>query len=237
MAHSLRTRGGFTLIELLVATALGAVLLLLAAQVFQTAMRTRDRVRQVGAETTALRRAYELIGRDLHSAVVVPEESGLTFGLAASPTGAPSGAFQLASAVGEPLLVGRAVGETVIVQYSVEEDPRTGRPGLWRRETPYPVLEGGAPGLTEDTRSTLVLPDATNAAYLFYSPEQTNWIETWDGQVGLPTAVRVDLTLEEPDGRGEPRQESWVFSLPASQFANDEAAVAAAAEEGAEAAQ
>ena len=224
------TRRAMTLIELLVAMTLAATLLLLTAQVFRTALDGRERVEEKAAESAAVRRAYETISRDMHSATVPPDESGLQFGLSATPAGSASNVLQFASVVGEPLLVPRASNETVLVQYAVAEDPRDNRLAFWRYETPYPVPEGAAPGTSEETRTVLLLPGITTASYLFYSEEQQNWVESWDGEAGLPTAIRIDLALQDADGRGEPRQESWIFSLPAARAANDEAAEAAETE-------
>jgi hypothetical protein len=65
---------------------------------------------------------------------------------------------------------------------------------------------------------------------MFYSADQQNWLQSWDGQTGLPAAIRVDLLVKDPDNKNqnaEPRQESWVFSLPSAKYINDQAAVAA----------
>jgi general secretion pathway protein J len=222
-------RRGFTLIEVLLAAALSAVLLILAAQVFRTALTARDRLREVSQEQSAVRRAFETISRDMHSATVPPDDSGLQFGLTAAPAGA-SNIMQFAAVVGEPMLLNRAANETVLVQYSIAPDPRTNRPTLWRYETSYPVPDGSTPGASQDTRTTPLLPGVTAATYLFYSADQQTWVDSWDGLTGLPTAIRIDLVMEQPNLKSDPRQESWVFTLPAAQFANDEAAASAAAD-------
>jgi hypothetical protein len=155
----------------------------------------------------------------------------MTFGLSTTATTSGLGAdvLQFASVVGEPLLVGRPANETVLIQYVVTDDPRTGEPGLWRYETPYPVPDSSTNqgGLSEDTRMTPLLSGVTGATYLFYSTEQQTWLDTWDGQTGLPTAIRVDLALSNGDRDAEPKIESWVFSVPAANAATDAANEAA----------
>ena len=228
-------RRGMTLLEVLVAMVLGAIVLTLAAQVFVATLQGRDRIRQSTSNLDALRRAYETISRDMHSATVPPDDSGLQFGLAASPAAGASNVLQFASVVGEPLLAGRAANETSLVQYAVAEDPDSGRPTLWRYETPYPVPDGATTGGSDDTRAVKLLPGVTGASYAFYSPEQTDWVDSWEGQTGLPTSIRLDLAVTEGNDRnGNPitRQESWVFALPAAKFANDEAVAAAEAAAG-----
>ncbi len=232
-----RIRRGFTLIELVMGVALAAMLLFVTARVFGTAMVAREKLRASNTEIESLRRAFETISRDMHSAVVPPDDSGLQFGL--SDTNAAGSAFgtnalQFASTVGEPLLAGRQASETVLVQYSVGEDPRTGKPALWRYATPYPVPEGSAPGASQDTQTTPLVPGVGGISYLFFSSEQQTWIESWEGQTGLPSAIRIDLyfgegrrTTAEGDRQ---KQESWTFQLPAARFANDRAAEAALAE-------
>lgn len=229
-------RRGFTLIELLISFTLAALLLMLFAQVFRTATTGRERVQEVGTRTGALRRCFETMNRDIHSSTIPPDDSGMTFGLTAAGTTGGIGAdvLQFASVVGEPLLVGRAANETVLIQYVVTEDPRTGEPSLWRYETPYPVPDSSANqgGVSEDTRMTPLLSGVTGATYLFYSSEQQTWLETWDGQTGLPTAIRVDLALANGGNQSDPKVQSWVFSVPAASAATDAANEAATDESG-----
>ena len=242
-------RRGYTLIELLVATSLVAGLLFLLSSVFRTTLDGRDRIRRIAVDLSAMRRAHEVISRDFHCATVAPDDSGLQFGLTTG--GAATGAvvLQFAANVGEPLLAGRPATETVLLQYTITEDPRTGRSTLFRMETPYPVPEGTTPGAADETRTLPLLPGVVGATFLFYSLEQKTWVESWEGQAGLPGAVRVDLALERDPGppraadgaRGnraataageEARQESWIFTLPAAKFASDEALAASSAEAG-----
>lgn len=223
-------RRGFTLIELIVAMVLAVVLLGLASQVYITGMNARARLRETASDMGALRRAYEAISRDLHSATVAPDDSGMQFGLSATGAGAANNVLQMASNVGEPLLAGRAASETTLIQYAVTEDPRTGRPGLWRYETPYPVPDPTSGGTTEPERATFLLPGVRQAGYLFYSAEQQNWIESWEGEVGLPSAIRMDLEIETRPGAETTYHQSWVFSLPAAAYETEEAAAAAEAE-------
>ncbi len=221
-------RPGYTLIEVLVAMALVAMLATLVAQTFRAAAVARERIHAHLRLAAGLRRAYDVIARDLHSSVLPPDDTGLLFGIAATPAAAGSSVLQLASAVGDPLLAGRVANETVLVQYAVMPDPRTEAPTLWRFETPYPLPDDGsgqpaAPdpsGQNTDTRSTPLLPGVTGVTFLFYSLSQQNWVETWEGETGLPDAVRMDLLFEDPNGRAEPRQESWVFHLPAARGAD-----------------
>lgn len=217
-------RRGFTLLEVLIAAAIGAVLLLLTSQVFTAAARTRERLFGTATEQSALRRTFETMSRDMHSALVPPDDSGLQFGLSTGAGGVGSNVLQFAAGVGEPILAGRAANETVLVQYAIAPDPETGRPALWRYDTAYPVPEGAQPGTSQDTRSQLLLREVTAATYLFYSAGTQEWKQSWDEEPGLPAAIRVDLAFQGRDGTGEPSQESWVFSLPASPYATDEAA-------------
>lgn len=223
-------RRGYTLIELLVAAGLASMLLFLAAQVFSTATRSRERLRERAGDTAALQRAYDAISRDLHSATVPPDDSGLQFGLSATSAGTANNVLQLASIVGEPLLAGRAANETALIQYAVAEDPVTGRPGLWRYETPYPVPDAASGTAGEPERAFVLVPGVVQASYLFYSSAQQNWLETWEGEMGLPAAIRIDLALENRSGEEETRTESWTFALPSAQFETDEATAAAEAE-------
>lgn len=222
-------RRGFTLIEVLVAAALAATLMMLTAQVFNAAVRSRERLRESSSELTALRRAFETISRDLHSAIVPPDDSGLQFGLSGTQ-GIGTNVLQFAAIVSEPLLSSRQVNETALVQYAIAEDPRTQQPTLWRYETPYPVPEGSDPTNSQDARALPLLPGVTGATYLFYSAQDSNWIESWDGQAGLPTAIRIDLAFGDPQRPElEPKKvESWIFTLPAAKYANEEAVAAEA---------
>jgi prepilin-type N-terminal cleavage/methylation domain-containing protein len=229
--RSARQRG-FTLIELLMALALGAALLALAAQVFATALNGRGRLRERNASRSSIRLAYETISRDMHSALVPPDDSGLQFGLSTTGSSVGQDVLQLASVVGEPLLAGRAANETVLVQYAIAPDPETNRPTFWRYETPYPIPEGGSVESDPDTRAVPLLVGVADATYTFYSAAQATWIASWEGETGLPTAIRMDLVFEQEDvpGRepGAQQRESWVFNLPAAGYANDAAAAAAA---------
>jgi prepilin-type N-terminal cleavage/methylation domain-containing protein len=214
------SRRGYTLIELLISLTLAAVLLALFAHVFRTATFARDRVQERGATAGALRRCFETMSRDIHSATIPPDDSGLQFGLATAGTTSGLGAdiLQFASVVGEPLLVGRPATETALIQYVVDADPRTGTPTLWRYETPYPVPDvgTGAAGLSDDTLMTPLLPGVIGATYLFYSNQQQTWVETWEGETGLPGAIRVDLLLQREGVDLEPQLQSWIFTVPAA---------------------
>jgi len=225
-------RRGFTLIELLLSFMLAAVLLTLFAQVFRSATFGRERVQEIGTRTGALRRCFETMNRDIHSSTIPPDDSGVQFGLSTTGTTGSTGAdvLQFASVVGEPLLAGRAANETVLIQYLVTEDPRTGQPSLWRYETPYPVPDSSTNqgGVSEDTRMTPLLSGVTGASYLFYSSEQQTWLDTWDGLTGLPTAIRVDLTLSAGTNQADAKLQSWVFAVPAGSAATDAANEAAA---------
>jgi prepilin-type N-terminal cleavage/methylation domain-containing protein len=231
-------RRGFTLLELLVAATLAATLLFMTAHVFATAFRSRDRLQEVQRDIGGLRRAHEVIARDLHSAIVPPDDSGLQFGLTATDASLGANVLQFAAIVGDPLLAGRESNETALVQYAIAPDPRSGRPTLWRYETAYPVPEGTDPAAAEDARPLPLLAGVVGANYLFYSPSQATWVETWEGETGLPSAIRIDLALGDgTEEAGAPlRQESWTFSLPAAKYAADQAAAAeeeaAAAENG-----
>jgi prepilin-type N-terminal cleavage/methylation domain-containing protein len=225
-------RRGFTLIELLLSFAMAAVIMMLFAQVFRSATSGRERVQEIGTRTGALRRCFETMNRDIHSSTIPPDDSGVQFGLSTTATTGGTGAdvLQFASVVGEPLLVGRAANETVLIQYLVTEDPRTGEPSLWRYETPYPVPDSSANqgGVSEDTRMTPLLSGVTGATYLFYSSDQQTWLDTWDGQTGLPTAIRVDLALSSTNNPNDAKLQSWVFSVPAASAATAAANEAAA---------
>ena len=229
-------RRGVTLLELLVAITLAAVILMAFSGVFRAAVSGRERVQEIGRSSGAIRRCFETMTRDIHSAVVPPDDSGVTFGLATGNTNTGSGAdvLEFASVVGEPILAGRAATETVLIQYVIAEDPRSGVPTLFRYETPYPVPDGtsgsASGGLSEDTRTIPLLAGVTGATYLFYSTSQQNWVNTWEGETGLPTAIRVDLALGNGSTQEAPKVQSWVFSVPAAKYANDEAAAAAEAE-------
>ncbi|MCC2669328.1 MAG: Type secretion system protein [Armatimonadetes bacterium] len=233
----MRRRRGITLLELLVGITMAAGLLMAFSQVFRAATTSRERLQDTGTRSGALRRCYETLNRDIHSAVVPPDDSGVTFGLTTGNTSASTGGdvLEFASSVGEPILAGRAATETVLIQYVIAEDPRTGIPTLFRYETPYPVPDGSSGGSTggmsEDTRTLPLLPGVSGATYLFYSSEQQTWVDTWEGAAGLPTAIRVDLALSDGGEQSQAKVQSWVFSVPAAQFANDEATAAAAAAE------
>jgi len=224
-------RRGFTLVELLISFMIAAVIMMLFAQVFRTATSGRERVQEIGTRTGALRRCFETMNRDIHSSTIPPDDSGVQFGLSTTATTGGTGAdvLQFASVVGEPLLVGRASNETVLIQYLVMEDPRTGEPGLWRYETSYPVPDSSSSqgGVSEDTRITPLLAGVTGVTYLFYSSDQQTWLDSWDGQTGLPTAIRVDLALSSPNNQSDPKLQSWVFSVPAASAATDAANEAA----------
>lgn len=225
-------RRGMTLIELLIAMTLAVLILFGASSVLGAALQARERLRESSGRTSQLRRTWEILSRDLHSAVIPPDDSGLQFG---QESGGAAGAsvLQFAAITGEPMLAGRQANETVLVQYAVNEDPRTGRPTLWRYETAYPVPEGAAPSMEDgDTRALPLLPGVSGVSYFFYSPGEQNWVETWQESPGLPTAVRVDIQLEESVREGEePRLERWIFELPAAGWTNAQAEAAAAASE------
>lgn len=226
-------RRGFTLIEILAAAAIAGLILFLAGHVMMTAMKGQERIHATAQDLAAVRRAHEQMARDMHSAIVPPDDSGLQFGLTTTGAGQGTNVLQFAAVVSEPLLSQRQSNETALIQYSIAEDPRTGKPVLWRYETAYPVPEGSQQGgLNEDTRALPLLPGVIGASYLFYDSSQATWIDSWDGMTGLPAAIRVDLLFPNPiNPDGDPRQESWIFSLPASKFANEEANAAAAAAE------
>lgn len=228
----MRRRRGFTLIEVLAAAMVAGILMYLTGHVLMAAMKGQERIHGTAQELAGIRRAQDQMARDLHSAIVPPDDSGLQFGLTTTGAGQGTSVLQFASVVGEPLLSARQSNETALIQYSIAEDPRTGKPTLWRYETAYPVPEGSQNGINEDTRATPLLAPVAGATYLFYDASQQQWIESWDGMTGLPSAIRVDILFPNPvNPEGDPRQESWIFSLPAAKYANEEATAAAGAAE------
>lgn len=238
----MRRRRGLTLIELVVALTLGAMVVLMGAQVFRMGLFGREQLKNRASQTTALRRAYEIISRDLHSAVVPPDDSGLQFGSSAGSSAPNSEVFAFASTVGEPLLVtNRAANETSLIRYEVGLDPVTERPTLWRYETPYPVPEGTSIESAEDVRATPLLTGVAEVHYQFLDAAQSAQVDTWEGQPGIPAAVYMTLVLDRSGQNTASRgttnanaaAESWTFYLPGSKYSADEAAAAAAAEEAA----
>jgi hypothetical protein len=163
----------------------------------------------------------------MHSAVLPPSDSGIQFGLATTQAGNAPAAFQFASEVGEPLLASRTVNGTALLEYRLVEDPDTRKLTLWRYESAYPLADGATAGQSDDTRAVPLLSGVTGVSYLFYSSSQQTWVESWDGETGLPTAVRMDLQLGE-EGEEEPRQESWTFSIPAAGATNESGAATGA---------
>jgi prepilin-type N-terminal cleavage/methylation domain-containing protein len=229
----MKRRRGYTLLELMVATAMGATLMAVAAGAFITAMDGRSRLEAHGAARAALRRAYEVLARDIHSATLPPDDSGVQFGLDLTAGGGAADVLRLAAVVGEPLLTPRPANETVLVEYAIAENPRTGRPAFWRFATPYPVVAG--PGTDGDTRALPLLDGVVDAEYAFFSESQANWLTTWEGEPGLPTAIRVDLYFgEDEGGRAGAQRETWIFQLPAGRYAAEEAVAAAEAAQAAE---
>jgi type II secretion system protein J len=225
-----RRRRGLTLIEVVVAITIGAMLLAVTTSVFRTALDGRERVRAKTGQLGALRRAFEVISRDMHSATILPEEEGVEFGVAGAAGGLGRNVLQIMGVVGEPLLQDRMASETVLIQYAIREDDRTGEPTLWRFETAFPAAETlGLP--MEPPREMPLLPGAVEVSYLFFSEDQRDWLVDWDGQVGLPTAIRLDILLEHANS-GDTEELQWVFALPAARAINEEAmdALNAAAE-------
>lgn len=228
----MRRRRGLTLIEMLVASALAAMLVGLAAHVFVTASSLRGRLREAGTASADLRRAHEMIARDLHSATIAPDDTGLQFGTSSSGYGTGSDILRFATTVGEPLLATRKVGETALIQYSItSETGETGDAGLWRFENAYPLPTDESEPPPE--RATLILPGARAVSYLFYSETEQNWLNSWEDQVGLPTAIRMEIVLGSgPETREEEaRLESWVFTLPSARHQTALAAEAQASTE------
>ncbi len=219
-------RAGFTLLELVVATAMLTALGARCAMVFRATWSGRDRLRTHIQDMGSLSRTYEVMMRDFHCAVVPPDDSGLQFG-SGGATGGGTNVLQFAAALGEPLLAGRQANETVLVQYSIIADPDTARPTLYRIETPYPIQDSLLASAQPSGRGTALLPGVIGATYVFFSSDQQDWVNSGAGLTGLPTAVRVDLILEGQRQSQEQRSESWVFSMPAAKFANDEVAAAA----------
>jgi prepilin-type N-terminal cleavage/methylation domain-containing protein len=232
-----RRRRGFTLLEVLAAATVAAIVLFLTAQVMVAAMNGKERLHATTQDMAAVRRAYDQIARDLHSSIVPPDDSGLQFGLSASDASQGTNVLQFAAIVSEPMLTGRQSNETALVQYSIADDPRTNVPTLWRYETAYPVPAGGSGSTSTDgtdTRALPLLPNVVGASYLFYSETDQSWIESWDGQTGLPSAIRIDLLFQDPSNKNaQPRQESWVFQVPAAKAANEQAAATAEAQDAA----
>jgi prepilin-type N-terminal cleavage/methylation domain-containing protein len=215
-----RPSRGFTLIEVLIAATIGATVVVLTAHVFHVAMQARNRLQVRTAGLIQLRRAYDIIARDVHSAINPPAESETPFGFITTPSG--RSALQFATTVGDPMLVSRSANETVFVEYVIDDDPDTGIPTLFRFETPYPPADTSQAGMSgdPDMRITPLLRGVTDATFLFYSTDQQNWLETWDSQAGMPTAIRLDFLQRDLDANGnqEPHHESWTFSLPGVKF-------------------
>jgi type II secretory pathway component PulJ len=229
----MKRRAAFTLIELLIASSMAAVLLFLAAAVFMAALRGRTRIHEIGSQTGLLRRAYQTVARDLHSALPAPDDAGMPFGYATDTSASGTPILQLATSVGEPLLTGGTTTETELVRYVIEADPRTNRPTLFRQAIPYSAELSQSPqNALASARLTPLLPGVTGVNYLFYSTSQTNWVDTWDGEVGMPTAVRIDLQMETTNPNADPRIESWTIVLPAAQYVNDQAQAALEAASG-----
>ena len=230
-----RARRGLTLIELIVASVMAAMLLWATAGAFRATIDTRNRLTGRTAELSELRRAHDIIARDFHSCVMPPDDSSIFFGLTNQQDQFGANALALAASIGEPLLASRPTSEIVIVRYVLGQDPldESGRTGiLYRYAIPYPEGAESATvaGIDTETRQQPLLKNVDAVAYLFYSEERQNWVESWEQETGLPLAVRMDISMHRPGEEAGSRRESWIFQLPAAKFINEEEGVEAEGE-------
>ncbi|MBI3912147.1 MAG: hypothetical protein HY320_14605 [Armatimonadetes bacterium] len=227
-----------TLLELLVAMSLAALMLIATAGAFQAAARTRARLRERTPRLAALRAAFHIMQRDLRSITYAPSPADYPVFADANAVASqyPQQILQFASAASDPLLAGRPSPGVSFLQYEIASDPRTGRPGLWRHETPYPVPPPESTSAS-DRRSALLLPDAVSLQVQFFDPSTGEWMPTWEATDHLPSAVWVNVGVLDPDeietaAEATPRIHSLIASVAVSGYQPEPVETAANAPEG-----
>jgi len=242
MSRACSSRRGLTLIELLIALALGAMVLIVAGGLFSTAVRVRDRAREISERIAEERTAQRLMRRDLHQVMMMPEESGLPFLVIASPVGGGSSdVLQFVSYNADPLAELRPTQGLTVVQYRLEQDPETGISALVRLSLPPPLPQPttGA-GLTVATaqgdqldlgqvpgaRRMVLLNGVTSLLVSCFDPELQDWAPEWIDTTRVPPAVRIDVAMlrdatqaaaaAEGDATGSLRSLQIIAQLPTS---------------------
>lgn len=196
----------FTLIEILISTALMALILVSAYLCLDAAFKGRKLVEPRADIFQNARVAMALMTADLRNACPLPGDSAFLGmqRIVDQPAGRME-ADNLDFATHNYTPRRTREGDFCEVSYYVDQDPRTGRFGLWRRRNPTLAPDPMAGGRQEEIAENI-------AGVQFEYSDGLDWYDSW-GEVkgkdktessqrqqvnvaGLPEAVRITLMLD-----------------------------------------
>lgn len=198
-----RTRRGFTLLEVMVAV---AILAMITAMVWYSISQTFRTIDIVRSDADTVRQARQVTSR-------VPHEIAAAFlPLNVSPTsnakyefvaedGGDTDRVRFASLAHTKLYQDVNESDQSEIEYFCESNPRkSGTYRLFRREDPVIDDRPDEGGVT-----LLLAEDVKEFNLTYYDPLRDQWVDDWDStrtehSNRLPYAVRLRLTLVDPDG-------------------------------------
>lgn len=203
-----RGRAGVTLLEVLVASAVLSMIALMIYTAFDHTGRIRERLGGRQERDHVARVALNKISHDFRSAFLSAHMNTVPT-LVASKTAmvgrdeSPGDRVDMTTFTHRRMVRGTHEGDACEVGYRVEARRGADRVyDLLRRESPRidaDPLRGG----TVD----VLVPDIQTFNLRYYDPTIDQWIDSWDttqatGQFWrLPSRVRINLLLRDPDGR------------------------------------
>ena len=194
---------GVTLVELLIAVAITSFIGLVIAGSYQQVDRAATIVRDQSSRYAAARLALTRISREVEMAFLSEHYDRARF--RDRPTLFKGDDDTLLFTTMSHVRRYRDAKESdqVVVEYRLDRDPATGKEALFRREKLHLDDEPDRGGHTD-----LVADHVTKISFRYWDVKRKEWIREWSTRQSerineLPPRVRIELEVEQADGRRE----------------------------------
>jgi len=198
-----RPARGITLVEVLIAVAITAFIGMVIAGAFQQLDRSAQIVRDQQDRMAGVRLGLARLTRELSMAFLSENYDHARF--RDRPTLFKGQEDEILFTTMSHVRLWRDAKESdqAVVEYTVDRDPVTGKDALFRREKARIDDEQDRGG-----RTNLVADHVTRLSLRYWDRRRKDWVRDWSTRDSerlneLPSRVRIELEVEQPDGRRE----------------------------------
>jgi len=184
----------FTLVELLVAMAIGTLIVGACFAAFRTVLDAREKLAVRSALVTQGRAAVDEIAAAVRSAIAVEGIETPFFGEDRDSDALPDDRLTFFTVSDRNARRDDLESDIYEVSFYIVRDEETGRGVLARRKDP-----GVDDDITDGGILTEIALDVVALEMSYY--DGLLWVDAWPGELdeGVPSAVRVSMTLADPD--------------------------------------
>jgi general secretion pathway protein J len=196
-----RPARGFTLVEMLIAVAITAFIGMVIAGSFTQVDRSAQIVRAQQERMAGVRLALARMTRELSMAFLSEHYDRARYRDRPTLFKGQEDEILFTTMAHQRLWKDAKESDQAVVEYTVERDPVSGTEALFRRAKPRIDDEPDRGG-----RRDLVADHVTRLSLRYWDRRRKDWVRDWatrdrDRLNELPSRVRIELEVEQPDGK------------------------------------